>query len=134
MIITYKFIKELVEEKSGFLDIGLKSREQYMRDCRYTYCRLCFLYVDNFNLTKCGNEINRGHSNVLHAFTVFGKYYGTKSFLANNIFDICNPLLKYIYIDAVSKDTNEKIESLNQLIKSYKSMRVKLIKELNNKL
>ena len=131
---NYEFIKELIEEKSGIDDIGIKSRKQFVKDCRYVYCQLSKMYVDDFSLASCGKLINRDHATVYYGLGIFNKDYGTKSFLANNIYDICNPILKYMYIEEISKDANEKIESLNELISSYKSIRNKLIKELNNKL
>lgn len=91
---TYKYIKKLVESTSGIEDIGIKSRHKYVRDARYVYARLCFLYVERFRQVGCGKVINRDHSTISNALKVFKEGIDKSWFTASETYHLLNSKLK----------------------------------------
>jgi hypothetical protein len=130
-MITYKYIKKLIEKESGFTDIGIKSRKEEVRDLRYAYMKLCYMFVENFTTVKCGKLINRDHSTVIAGLKKFNLYYGTNSFLSNEIYDICFNKLKNNYLEFIGNDAKGKIKVLTEIISSYEKIKNNYINELN---
>lgn len=92
---TYKHIKELVELSLGIDDIGIKSRKAKVRDARYVYARLCFLYVEGFRQVGCGEVIgNRVHSTISNALKVFKQGIDKSWFSASDTYHELNLKLK----------------------------------------
>ena len=132
-MIDYKYIKELVEKKSEIEDIGIKSRKTFIRDCRYVYAKLCFKYIVNFGSEKCGKEINRDHSTILHALKVFKRDYKTEYFSANLIYESCDLKLKSLRMKEMNKANSKSIIALDLIIEECQNLKRTYLGILNIK-
>lgn len=129
----YRYIKELVEKESGIEDIGIKSRETFVRDCRYVYSKLCYKYVVSFGTAKCGREINRNHSTILHALKVFKNDYGSEYFSANYIYNSLDLRLKSERLKYINKANSKSIIALDLIIEECKNLKQNYLGILNIK-
>jgi hypothetical protein len=119
-MITYRIIKNIVENESNIEDLSVKDRHEYIRDCRYVYMRLCEKHIKKFKLLRCANEINKTHGAVINGLKKFEYDYDTPYFKANGIYDICNNIIKDIKLK--SKDVNlieSEIKFLSELKQAY---------------
>lgn len=132
-MITYKIIKNIVENESNIEDLSITKKTSYIRDCRFTYMKLCQKHIKDFTLQKCGNEINRTHASVINGLKKFEYDYCTPYFKANGIYDICNTIIEENIVDIIKlrKDILEFMEANNYFINSLET-KENAIKVVNN--
>ena len=129
---TYKYIKKLVEKHSNIENIGIKDRHEFIRDCRYAYMKLCYLYINNFSLNMCAKNVGKkSHVTVINGLTMFDRHYKTNNFKANEIYYICNIKLHAEKVKFIEKNAEDKLVYINELIESYINLKDSYIKELN---
>jgi len=130
-MIDYLFIKQLVENIGEVDDISIKSRKRHIVNLRATYAKLCFLYIDKFTLAKCGKEINRDHATIIHALKIFKNDYGTKHFLTEGVFYLCNLKLKGIQSFILENKIKTDIDNIDLIIETYQGMKDKIINNIS---
>ena len=92
-MVTCKYIKELVEEKTGIEDISVKSRETYLIYARAVTYALCVRYAvyGESNQARIGYVMGRrDHTTVHHGLKVFNNLY------SQNVFKKSRELFLYL--------------------------------------
>ena len=128
-MITYKYIKELVEDRTEIKDIGIKSRKTKFVDARCCYYKLCYLFVEDYTTITCAEFVNKDHSTLLNGLKSFEKYYNTNYFKFNDVYDECNGILRSIFKRSASIECQ--IKYFTDKIAEYQNELDNLIKELD---
>lgn len=126
-MITYETIKNLVEKESNIKDLSVKDRKSYIRDCRFTYMKLCIKHIKSFDLKSCGITINRCHATIINGIKKFNYDYGTTYFNANEVYDICDKILVKEKIEINKRLNSSEIELFDSNIKFWTDLKEKYI-------
>ena len=86
--IMCNIIKSEVEDAAGIRNLGVYSRKAYIRDCRFSYFKICEELSDGyFSLQIVADVVNRiSHATVLNGLEEFKYQYGTELFKANDVY------------------------------------------------
>jgi hypothetical protein len=131
IIITPKFIKELVEKETNVGDISTLSRKREFNDARLLYFELCRKYLTKVTLTEIAECVGRtNHATTLNAYKQFKDLYNF-DFLYKKEYEFCNTIVRGMFLDSVTKDSEDKINRLNTIISHYEKAKSELINNIN---
>jgi hypothetical protein len=133
MIITIKFIKNLVELKSGGTIIVKGSRERKIVFLRWVFFKLAreFSYDGESTLSMIGNSVDMDHSSVTYGLREFNYSYDTKLFkYSKEIYlSVKEELIKF------NEEIIEEIEDISYMSEEiiFEPINKKVLKKLNHK-
>ena len=81
-----RYIKKLIEDKSGVKDIGIRNRERHIVDLRKIYASLCREFT-LAPLRIIAEILNIDHSTVLHNLRSFDNLYNTQQLSYMALYD-----------------------------------------------